>query len=202
MRFDREEFFTGYRQRFGPLVQTQVDGLQFILGKAENDPNWQNVSQLAYVLATIAWETARHFTPIPEFGKPEYFQKYDAGTHLGQQLGNAAPGDGYRFRGRGYVQITGRANYDRIGRMLSIDLLSEPDRALDPETAYRIASGGMRNGWFTGKKLSDYVLSDREAQFPLARRVINGVDHATEIAELAMKLRVTLQASQEFDHAG
>jgi predicted chitinase len=58
------------------------------------------------------WETARRFTPVTEFGQPSYFNKYDAGTPIGRRLGNMQPGDGFRFRGRGYVQITGRANYE------------------------------------------------------------------------------------------
>ena len=194
MTYDREQFFFDFRQNFGPLVQTQVDGLNFILGRAESDANWQNLSQLAYGLATVKWETAHHFVPVTEFGKREYFKRYDPGAASGQALGNTEPGDGYLFRGRGYVQITGRANYERIGRLLNIDLIGEPWRALDPETAYRIFSDGMTHGWFTGKKLSDYIASDQEAHFESARAIINGLDHAADIAAIARSMRTILQA--------
>lgn len=197
MRFDREIFFTQFRLNFGPLVQTQVDGLNFILGHAETDSDdWQNLSQLSYGLATFMWETAHHFTPVTEFGQPSYFDKYNAGTPIGRMLGNTQPGDGFRFRGRGYVQITGRANYERIGRLLSVDLIDNPEKALDPEIAYRIAAGGMQHGWFTGRKLAQYIPSDSDPQFQPARQIINGMDHASEIAALAVKMVTTLRAAE------
>jgi len=198
MQFERDSFFAQFRLNFGPLVPTQVDGLNFILGHAEGDSSdWQNLSQLSYGLATFMWETAHHFTPVTEFGQPSYFDKYNAGTPIGVRLGNTQPGDGFRFRGRGYVQITGRANYERIGRLLGVDLTGNPERALDPEIAYRIAAEGMRNGWFTGRKLVQYIPSDTDPQFQPARQIINGMDHASDIAALAVKMTAALKAAAE-----
>ena len=148
-------------------------------------------------LGHIQWETAHHFTPVTEFGQPSHFDKYNAGTPIGVRLGNTQPGDGFRFRGRGYVQITGRANYERIGRLLGVDLTGNPERALDPEIAYRIAAEGMRNGWFTGRKLVQYIPSDTDPQFQPARQIINGMDHASDIAALAVKMTATLKAAAE-----
>lgn len=54
-------------------------------------------------------------------------------------LGNLEPGDGARFIGRGYLQITGRANYRAIGRRIGIDLEATPERAAEPEVAVKIA---------------------------------------------------------------
>jgi predicted chitinase len=197
MRFERDTFFAQFRQNFGPLVQTQVDGLNFILGRAEDDADdWTNLCQLSYGLATFMWETAHHFTPITEFGQPSYFDKYDAGTPIGNMLGNTQPGDGFRFRGRGYVQITGRANYQRIGSLLAVDLIGNPEQALDPAIAYRIAAGGMQHGWFTGRKLAQYIPSDSGPQFQPARQIINGMDHASDIAALAVKMEATLRAAE------
>ena len=196
MQFERDSFFAQFRLNFGPLIPTQVDGLNSILGHAEGDSSdWQNLSQLSYGLATFMWETAHHFTPVTEFGQPSYFDKYNAGTPIGVRLGNTQPGDGFRFRGRGYVQITGRANYERIGRLLGVDLTGNPERALDPEIAYRIAAEGMRNGWFTGRKLVQYIPSDTDPQFQPARQIINGMDHASDIAALAVKMTATLKAA-------
>jgi hypothetical protein len=197
MQFERDTFFAQFRLNFGPLVQTQVDGLNFILGHAEDDSSdWQNLSQLSYGLATFMWETAHHFTPVTEFGQPSYFDKYNAGTPIGRMLGNTQPGDGFRFRGRGYVQITGRANYERIGRLLEVDLIGNPEQALDPEIAYRIAAGGMQHGWFTGRKLVQYIPSDTDPQFQPARQIINGMDHASDIAALAVKMMATLKSAE------
>jgi putative chitinase len=55
-------------------------------------------------------------------------------------LGNTQPGDGYRFRGRGPIQITGRANYKKYGDLLGVDLVGNPDLAAKSEYAFRIAA--------------------------------------------------------------
>ena len=54
-------------------------------------------------------------------------------------LGNTEPGDGWRFHGRGYIQLTGRFNYTRDGRELGLDLVGNPDLAADREVAADIA---------------------------------------------------------------
>lgn len=54
-------------------------------------------------------------------------------------LGNTEPGDGWRFHGRGYVQLTGRDNYERAGREIGLDLANHPDLAADRGNAASIA---------------------------------------------------------------
>lgn len=56
-----------------------------------------------------------------------------------RELGNTRPGDGARFIGRGWLQITGRANYRDLGRRIGVDLEAEPARAAEPLTALRLA---------------------------------------------------------------
>jgi predicted chitinase len=56
----------------------------------------------------------------------------------GGRMGNTAPGDGHKYRGRGYIQLTGKASYDKIGKILGVNLVSEPDRVNDPEIAAKI----------------------------------------------------------------
>jgi predicted chitinase len=81
-------------------------------------------------LATIGVETGR-FAPIPEYASgDEYEGRAD--------LGNTQPGDGRRFKGRGFVQITGRSNYATYGNRLGVDLVGNPDLALDPNIASQI----------------------------------------------------------------
>ena len=148
------------------------------------------------MLATVKHECADTWAPITEFGKVSYFDKYDADTPLGHRLGNTEDGDGYRFRGRGYVQITGRANYARLGELLGMggQLVQNPDLALDPVIAYRIMSAGMRKGSFTGKKLSDYI-SPNSCDYLNARRIINGTDQAQKIAGYATAIEKVLRSS-------
>lgn len=171
---------------YTPLTNPDVSGLNAILTMIRDDADtWDNANQIAYALATIKWETANTFKPIHELGSFSYFDKYESGTPQGVQLGNVAPGDGFLFRGRGYVQITGRDNYTHIGQLLHVDLVSDPDKALDPAIAYQIAAGGMKNGWFTGKRLAQYIPTGGQPDFVNARRIINGLDHAADIAALA-----------------
>lgn len=135
-------------------------------------------NQCAYVLATAYHETAHTMKPIYERGSKAYFNKYDAGTKIGKNLGNTKKGDGYLYRGRGFVQLTGRANYAKYG------LTDNPDKALEPKIAADIAVTGMRKGTFTGKKLADYITLAK-SDFVNARRIINGTDKAGLIAQHA-----------------
>jgi hypothetical protein len=82
--------------------------------------------------ATIAIETARTFLPINERGGSAYFTRMYEGR---ADLGNTNPGDGARFHGRGFSQLTGRANYLRYGNLIQVDLVADPDKALDPDIA-------------------------------------------------------------------
>ncbi len=57
-----------------------------------------------------------------------------------KDLGNTQPGDGFRFRGRGFIQTTGRANYERAGRALNLDLIGRPEQLSEPDPAARSAA--------------------------------------------------------------
>lgn len=143
-------------------------------------------NQAAYVLATCFHESAHTMKPIYERGARDYFDKYEPGTRIGAMLGNTTAGDGYLFRGRGYTQLTGRANYARAAAKLSLDLIRLPDLALVPANAAQIMVLGMTEGWFTGKSLSSYITLS-SSDFVNARRIINGTDRAELIAGYAQE---------------
>lgn len=185
---DKANFFKAIRKDpfGGRLNQGQVGGMEAIIEEWEKRPTLIDLRWLAYMLATTFHETAATMQPIAERGGKAYFNKYDAGTPIGRRLGNTAKGDGYFYRGRGFVQLTGRANYQRMGELLRLNLLGDPDLALVPVPASRIMFEGMLRaesfrGDFTGKSLEDYF-NDTKTDWVNARRIINGLDKADKIA--------------------
>ncbi len=137
--------------------------------------------QAAYVLATAQHETGLGQTMTEIWGPTARQLKYEGNVAT---LGNTQPGDGYLFRGRGYVQLTGRRNYQDWTDRLGIDLITDPDRATEPEIAAQILVGGMTQGTFTGLRLDEYVNANG-TDFVGARRVVNGQDRAELIAGYA-----------------
>jgi hypothetical protein len=81
----------------------------------------------------IRFPTLRDAENIVAAGPEAYFNKvYDG------RMGNTVPGDGYKYRGRGFIQITGKDMYQRVGKMIGEDLVSNPDLANQPEIAAKI----------------------------------------------------------------
>lgn len=138
-----------------------------------------NKAQLAYILATT----------VHESGAGAHMEEFASGrAYEGRRdLGNTNAGDGVRYKGRGFVQITGRTNYQNWSKKLGIDLVGNPDLAKNPATAAKILVGGMREGSFTGKKLSDYI-NGSKTDFAGARRIVNGTDKASTFANTAQQI--------------
>jgi putative chitinase len=193
------DFFKAMRAGLlGPdLTQSEVDGCNAILAAIADLP----LSHAAYCLATAYHETASTMKPIREYGGPTYFTRmYDvagARKELAIANGNTCAGDGPKYCGRGYVQLTWKNNYKRAGDKLGVDLVANPELAMQPDIAAKIMRYGMAEGWFTGKKLGDHLpVNGRatEAQYTAARRIINGVDRAELVAGHALKFEEALIA--------
>jgi hypothetical protein len=191
-----------YKKILGPLSKESEDGLNTLLREIEGDQNFTEPAEIAYVLATVwheTWQAKRNirFQPCIEYyggsKQDEYFEeRYGCDTKKGKELGNTEKGDGARYRGRGYVMITGKDNYRRISkRMGDGDFLISPNcssyAAVNPY-AYKILSIGMREGLFTGKKLSDYREKGGGYDFVKARAIVNGRDKAELIAGHARQI--------------
>lgn len=170
-------FFDAVRQTLygGSLNAEQVTGLNAI-GAAWRKYGDGDKAKLAYIMATAHHETGG-FKWLREIWGPTPAQKRYEGR---ADLGNTIPGDGKKFMGRGYVQLTGRRNYADWAKRLGIDIVASPDLVMTPDIAARILVEGSMKGTFTGKKLGDYF-NETEVDPLDARRVINGTDKAALI---------------------
>jgi putative chitinase len=186
----------------GPSIsRNELDGCIAITNAAAA-AQW-GVGWTAYALATAYHETAHTMLPIGERGGDAYFTRlYDVTGQdpaRARRYGNTTPGDGPLYHGRGYVQLTWKANYERAARELGVDFAAHPELALEPVNAANIMTRGMAEGWFTGKRLVDYVTAGQPgsvAAFTEARRIINGTDRAAEIANYALNFQSALTAGQ------
>ncbi|MGL5075878.1 MAG: glycoside hydrolase family 19 protein, partial [Waterburya sp.] len=100
---------------------------------------------IAYVLATAEMESG--MKPIREFRGSRLTSDQEKYWHTG-------------YYGRGFIQVTWRGNYQKVGKKLGIDLISNPDLLLDYTIATKSLVLGMRDGWYTGKKLGHYAPTD------------------------------------------
>jgi putative chitinase len=196
--------FLRSNKMLGPkIVDTEFKGCDAIL-RACTRANWP-VSFTAYALATAYLETAHTMQPIKEIGGTAYFTRmYDiqgARPAKARELGNLSPGDGAKYHGRGYVQLTGKKNYARMTQRLhdfgiDVDLVADPDLAMRPDIAAAVMVLGMREGLFTGRKLSDDLPLKGPAglsQFVASRDIINGRDRQDDVASYAIDFQTGLQ---------
>jgi hypothetical protein len=188
------EFFEAVRPMFGgSLSQQQVDGFKIIF-EAWRKVGSGNERDLAYILATAYHETARTMQPVRETlattdakAKERLTKAWRSGKLHWVKSDYWSGG----WFGRGFVQLTHRANYVKASEKLGVDLVSDPSKAMIPEVSALILVRGMQEGWFTGMKLAD------AADFREARRVVNGTDRASQIAMYADAFLSALDAMDD-----
>jgi putative chitinase len=185
---DPAKFFASFRTTIGKgyLNQGQVAGTSSILAAWDSDVPGADNRFVAYSLATSWHETGFKMLPIREIGDATYFRRmYDPLSSDPKRAALARsmfalPGDGVIFYGRGYCQTTWRKNYEKFSVLVWADLVADPDLMLRPDIAAKVMIKGMIQGEFTGKKLVDYF--NAKTDFLTARRIINGMDCAMQIA--------------------
>lgn len=133
-------------------------------------------NQAANVLSQCHWETGGTMEPVREtFAKTDAEAKarltkaFKAGKLPWVKRDYWSSG----YFGRGFLQITHEENYRKAGRAIGVDLVKEPSKALVPAISAKIAVLGMRDGWFTGKRLSDFITL-AHSDFEGARAIVNG----------------------------
>lgn len=164
------------RQMFPPSTPGKniTANLPFVL-KAMQDAELADKNMILMALATIRVET-EGFEPISEFrskfntspgGHP--FDLYDNR----KDLGNQGPPDGDSFKGRGFVQLTGRANYEQHGAAIGLgnDLVDRPELANDPAIAAKILASFLKA---KERRIKEALLA---RNFKEARRLVNGGSH-------------------------
>jgi hypothetical protein len=213
--FDRVNFFALYATEFGQILNAnQTNGLSALLSFMEQDAHVTDLRWFAYMLATVKHECANRYQPIREFGcddnrnpvctplpgNPRTYGNPVRCPNLQLVPSRPCPAgrQTHTYYGRGYVQLTRQGNYGRLGAALGRgnDFVHRPDDVLDPNTSYQIMSLGMRDGMFTGRRLSDFINSTR-LDYTGARAIINPNDLATfpTIAGHAQRFQRILEAS-------
>ena len=186
---NRGIFFDDVRQTVfrGRMSKSQVDGMEALLDAWENDYASKPRGWLAYMLATAYHETAHTMQPIREYGRGR-----------GRKYSRRDPKTGQVYYGRGYVQLTWKYNYAKATDKLGTDFVNNPDFVMQPKYAAQILYQGSIEGWFTGKKLGDYI-SGRRKDYRNARRIINGTDRAGLVAGYADSFEEALKRAKEAD---
>jgi predicted chitinase len=110
-----------------------------------------------------------------ESGSLRYMQEIASGAaYEGRRdLGNTQPGDGRRYKGRGPIQLTGRANYTAAGKALGLDLINHPEIAAQPRNAFRVSAW-----WWWQAGLNP--ISDRRDVLAATRRINGGTNGLTD----------------------
>lgn len=160
MAISRRVFFDGvdgkggvrHEPFAGRLSQTQVDNLNLFLDTWER-LGWQNLNWLAFLMGSALHETAHTFAPIEEYGKGR-----------GRYYGRPDTQTGKTYYGRGFSQLTLKDNYRKASQdpdiqaaFPGLDLVNNPGRALDPRVSVFIHFDALKEGWYTGKKMADYL---------------------------------------------
>lgn len=153
-------------EAIGPVLASMLEAYEI-----------NNINRIANFLGQTCHESAG-FRTTEEFATGEAYEGR-------ADLGNNQPGDGVRFKGRGLIQLTGRANYARMSKVLGIDLVGDPKHAADPVLSLKIACEFWKQ-----KNLNP--LADTNALSSITRRINGGLTGLDARAEFTNSARVAV----------
>lgn len=175
---DRAIELSGYKGKF-------KDSLRQILGYIEFDDYIETQEQAAYLLATALVESEYSLqrweadSACGLYGKPykdkpcqaalNYYRSTAGGKKNYYTLG--VDSRGLPYFGRGLIQLTGKPNYQAYSKIIGIDLIGNPELALDPKNSYNIASSYMNHHKYNGKSTYEWVTAN---DLTKARKAVNG----------------------------
>ncbi len=196
---DRATFYSRVRSSLfgGQLSVEQVKGMDDLLGAIQAYPV-VDLRHAAYILGGVYHEVGKRMVPVREG-----FASTDAGARAAVKSlfdrkiisrNYALPVNGVSYYGRGRIQNTHLANYEKLQRRFGKPFVTQPDLLLDSKVDAEVTVAGHMEGIWTGKKLSDYI-SSTKADYVNARRIVNGTDRAAMIAGYAEKFEAALKAA-------
>lgn len=184
---------TGDRVNLSPAILKQIMPGIPAARAAEYAPHIQHAMtefridsppRAAAFLAQLAHESGQLRWMEEIWGPTRAQRRYEPPTRLARTLGNTQPGDGFRFKGRGPIQLTGRANYRVFGAGLGLDLIANPRLAASKEVGFRIAGlywkkrglnplADAMDFWEITRRINGghNGLADRQRFYRLARQV-------------------------------
>ncbi len=192
-------FYNKYEEVFGviknPKTNDTLDAILQVFRAHELDITTRAMEKFSYMLATVKHEVGEDMLPIVENMNytsisriravwPSRFPTNESAIPYirnPESLGNRVYGgrmgngllEGYKYRGRGIgAQLTGFDNYKVFSDLLGIDLVGNPDLAMDVNTGSLVLYFGCMNGLFTGKKLERYI-NDKNVDYVNARACVN-----------------------------
>lgn len=190
------------RKAFWKLSESQVSAFNHIVSAMDADKSI-SYPQGAYILATIWHETATTMQPIAEYGKGKgriygTWQRNSKGELYAYKNGNRntvylQSEYPHLYYGRGETQNTWFDNYEKLSKVFGVDFLKNPDLLLTQEWSTPVTIYSMKNGLYTGRKLSDYINQSKK-DYVNARRIINGTDKANLIAGYAETFEKALRS--------
>ena len=182
------------RNMLKPGSSKTVDERRSVLTRQMDAAGITNPTERAAFMAQADHESGG-FKHMQELGGSSYFKKYDGR----KDLDNTQPGDGERFKGRGFFQLTGRANYRTMGKKLGLDLEGNPEQAASPEIAAKIATqfwaDRSRARKFGGGKISDLAKAgDIDGVTQGINGGLNGAQHRRDLFASYLKSGETVAA--------